>query len=102
MTLEEVSVTQDDHDLRAFREAEELLLLMAYDRTDGKFRPTSITWGALSVTEGRIGSLRLPWKTTRHSTECADERAAVEAEVLLINPLTAVTGSLPSTFYLLP
>lgn len=57
IVLNGVSVTQDDYDLRQFQSGDELLLLLMYDRTDGKYQLVGEVSGAFSVSNGRVVQL---------------------------------------------
>jgi len=57
IVLNGVSVTQEEHDLRTFQSGDDLLLLLMYDKTDGKYRLYGGISGAFSVSNGRVVSL---------------------------------------------
>jgi len=56
MTLGGVQVTQEDSDLRAFRQGEELILFLKFDKGKNKYSPVSPSSGIFYLERGRIRS----------------------------------------------
>lgn len=53
--IQGVQVRIEDKDFRAFRPGEELLLILKYDSSDGKYRLVSPVSGAFELTGGHVG-----------------------------------------------